>query len=104
MLGPQQCSGTVVECWPDNLVLELLLKFPGGPLLPTKLWLVRFRVLVSGWGTFRQLLLWRHLKTCVIQCLLALPDRTETRQRAVFLQPCDDQPCDQWVPLPYHPK
>ena len=32
---------------------------------------------------------------CVIQCLLALPDRTEARQRAVFLQPCDDQPCGQ---------
>ena len=63
-VGPQQCSGIVVECWLDNLV----------PLLPTKLWPVRFRVLVSGWGTFKQLLPWR-LKTCVIQCLLALPDR-----------------------------
>ena len=104
MLGPQKCSGTVAECWPDDLVLELFLEFPGGPLLPTKHWLVWFRLLISGWGTLRQLLPWRHLQTCVIQCLLALPDRTETRQRAVFLQPCDGRPCDQRVPLQCHPE
>ena len=100
----KRALGTVVECWPDNLVLNCSSSF-----LVARCCQPNFGWFGSGsssraWRTVRQLLPRRHLWTCVIQCLLALPDRAETRQRAVFLQPCDDQPCDQRVPLPHHPE
>ena len=58
-----------------------------------------FWLLLTAWGTVRQLIPWWGNQPCVGQCPLTLDDGLETRDRVVSLQLSDHQPCGPRVSL-----